>query len=607
MEYGIDASLPLYAGGLGVLSGDHLKSASDLGVPLIGVGLLYRYGYFHQTVDPDGLQQHSYAESDFTRVPLRPVADGNDGRARWLSVHVPFPGRDLAVGVWVAKVGRVPLLLLTTDVPENHPADRTITNVLYVRSREVRLAQELVLGVGGVRAIRALGITPAVWHMNEGHSAFLQVERLREGVSGGESLEDAVARVRRDAVFTTHTPVPAGHEEFDPALAQRYLEPLAAATPPLAEGALGLGRANGAQPAPLNLTALGLRTAARANAVSRLNAEVCDRMWHHLRPDVPADQAVIRPITNGVHPTTWMGRSIRALFERHLGATWQRLLRSTEAWEAVGQIPDEELWAAHREQKQRLIRFVRARLREQLARHGGTPDDLRALDGWFDPDVLTIGFARRFATYKRVWLVFSDLDRARRLLTNPDRPVQLVFSGKAHPADRPGQELIRQTAIMGHQGALRGRVCFLEDYNLRVAGMLVQGTDVWLNTPRRPMEASGTSGQKAALNGVLNVSVLDGWWPEGFDGQNGWAIGDGASEHAEEEEQDRLDAEALYTVLEQQVVPTYYDRDAGGMPRAWATMMKRAIVTIAPRFSSGRMVRDYVDLAYLPAARDGTG
>lgn len=603
MEYGLDASLPLYAGGLGVLSGDHLKSASDLGVPLIGVGLLYRYGYFHQTVDGDGLQQHLYVEGDFKRMPVRPVAEAGNGRTRQLLVRLPFPGRDVWAGVWVAQVGRVPLLLLSTDVTENHPADRTITNILYVRSREVRLAQELVLGVGGVRALRALQIEPAVWHMNEGHSALLQVERLRELVTAnGASVEDAVARIRRDAVFTTHTPVPAGHEEFDPALATRYLTPLVADVDAVLPRVLGLGRANGAAAAPLNLTALGLRTATLANAVSRLNAEVCDRMWRHVRPDIPADEPVIRPITNGVHPPTWIGRSFRALFERHFGARWQRLLRSPEEWAVVGQIPDEEVWAAHTEQKDRLIRFLRARLRQQLSRHGAAPDDLRALDQWFDPRILTIGFARRFATYKRVWLVFSDVDRARGILTDAERPSQIVFAGKAHPADRPGQELIRQTAILGHEGAMQGRVCFLEDYDLRVAGMLVQGTDIWLNTPRRPMEASGTSGQKAALNGVLNVSVMDGWWPEGFDGENGWSIGDGSSASGDDEAQDRADAEALYRVLEERIIPTYYDRDAGGLPRGWIAMMKHAIVTIAPRFSAGRMVRDYVDQAYVPVA-----
>jgi starch phosphorylase len=594
MEYGLHACLPGYAGGLGVLSGDHLKGASELGLPLIALGLLYRHGYFHQTVDADGLQQHTYLEFDFTRLPVRPVAGPAGGP---LEVRVPFPGRDVSAGVWFAQVGRVPLLLLTTDVPANDPADRTITNILYVRSREGRLAQELVLGVGGARALRALGIEPAVWHMNEGHSALVQVERLREAMAADASFDAAVARVRARSVFTTHTPVPAGHEQFDADLARRHIAAIAGDE--AAAGMLRLGDADHGTGAPLNLTALGIRTAAWANAVSRLNAQVCDEMWRHLRPELPPGTPAIHPITNGVHTATWCGRAVRDLHERHLGMRWAERLLEPAAWGAVRDVPDEELWAAHATQKQRLIHFIRSRLREQFARHGAAPDELRALEQWFDPAVLTIAFARRFATYKRVWLVFSDRERLRALFTNAERPVQLVFAGKAHPADRAGQDLIRQTVVMAREDGFRGRVCFLEDYDMRVADMLVQGADVWLNTPRRPMEASGTSGQKAAVNGGLNVSVLDGWWPEAHDGSSGWAIEpDGAAET--EEQRDALDAAALYRVLEQDVVPTFYDRDSAGLPRRWIAMMKHAMATITPGFSAHRMVRDYVDQAYLP-------
>ncbi|HXF94906.1 MAG TPA: alpha-glucan family phosphorylase, partial [Gemmatimonadales bacterium] len=353
---------------------------------------------------------------------------------------------------------------------------------------------------------------------------------------------------------------------------------------------------------PFTLTAFAIRATARTNAVSRLNAEVCDRMWRHLRPEVPATEPVIRPITNGVHTASWCGRAVRQLFDRVVGGDWQERLLEPSAWAAVARVPDQELWAAHLVQKERLVRFVRSRLREQFARHGRSPDDLRALDAWFDPNVLTLAFARRFATYKRVWLVFSDLDRLRAMVSDPARPVQIVFSGKAHPADRPGQDLIRRTVAMGLDPALRGRVCFLEDYDMRIAAMLVQGADVWLNTPRRPLEASGTSGQKAAVNGVLNVSILDGWWPEGFDGENGWAIVP-AGEGLDEARQDEADAAALYRLLETEVIPTYYDRDASGVPRRWIARMKRAIATITPRFSASRMVREYVEQAYLPAAR----
>ncbi len=600
MEYGLHHSLPFYAGGLGVLSGDHLKSASDLGVPLVAVGLLYRHGYFHQTVDADGLQQHTYLEYDFARLPVRPVAALSGGP---LTVRIPFPGREVAAGVWLAQVGRVPLLLLTTDVEENDPADRTITNILYVRSREARLAQEVVLGVGGVRSIRALGITPAAWHINEGHCVFTQLERIAEMVAAGISVADATASIRTHTVFTTHTPVPAGHEQYEPALAGRYIAPLLPGDDGAAAEALALGNpAESDGGHPFNLTAVGIRTAAYANAVSRLNAEVCDRMWRHLWPDRPVDEPVIHPITNGVHTPTWCGRSVRALIERRLGHRWPDLLLTPDAWLDVAGIPDEELWAAHITQKRRLLQFMRSRLREQFARHGRAPDELRALEGWFDPEVLTIGFARRFATYKRVWLVFSDRDRLRALLTHPERPVQLVFSGKAHPADRAGQDLIRQTAQMAQDPGIGGRVCFLEDYDMRVARMLVQGADVWLNTPRRPMEASGTSGQKAALNGALNVSVLDGWWPEAHDGRSGWAI-DAGSQAADEGAQDHADADALYRVLEQEVIPAYYARDATGLSRRWIAMMKHAISTVAPAFSAHRMVRDYLERAYLPLAR----
>lgn len=599
MEFGLHHSIPFYAGGLGVLSGDHLKSASDLGIPLVGVGILYRHGYFHQTVDADGLQQHTYLEYDFTRLPLRPVA-GPGGRP--LTVRVPFPGREVGVGVWLAQVGRVPLLLLTSDVEENDPADRTITNILYVRSREVRLAQEVLLGAGGVRALRALGIAPAAWHVNEGHCVLVQVERIAEMLAAGIPISDAVTSIREHTAFTTHTPVPAGHEQYEPALAERYLAPLLGGDSAAVKQVLALGNPSAGEDGhPFNLTAVGVRTAAFSNAVSRLNAEVCDRMWRHLRPDLAPPAPAIHPITNGVHSPSWCGRSVQALIERRLGHRWPERLLEPDAWDVLREIPDEELWGAHRTQKHRLVRFMRSRLRDQLARHGYPPDELRALEGWFDPNVLTIAFARRFATYKRVWLVFSDRERLRSLLTNPERPVQLVFAGKAHPADRAGQDLIRQTAMMSQEAGFRGHVCFIEDYDMRVARMLVQGADVWLNTPRRPMEASGTSGQKAGLNGALNVSVLDGWWPEAHDGRSGWAIGSGEPA-ADEAAQDHADAAALYRVLEHDVIPAYYAQDHDKLPRRWIAMMKHAMATITPRFSAHRMVCDYLEQAYLPLA-----
>ncbi len=598
MEYGIHQSLAIYSGGLGVLSGDHCKSASDLGLPFVAVGLLYRRGYFQQAIDADGFQQHIYPEYDFRRLPVRPALDG---RGRPVVVQVPLPGRQVAAQVWLAQVGRVPLLLLDTDIPENDPADRPITGVLYVRGREMRLVQETVLGIGGVKALAALGIEPAVWHINEGHSALLQMERLRRSLAGGADSEPALAELTRTTAFTTHTPVPAGNEQFDRHLAAAYVT--AAAPPGVdADWLMDLGRADHGEPGqPFNLTAFALRTSAYANGVSRLNGEVADRMWRHLRPETPAEEPVVDAITNGVHVPTWLGLEMRELLQRLLGGDWYEALLSPEGWRQVEEVVDGELWEAHQAQKKRLLRFTRSRLREQYARHGRSPGELRRVAEMFRSDVLTIGFARRFATYKRAGLLFSDLVRLRQLLSHAERPVQVFLAGKAHPADRPGQELIQHIFKLSQEPDLAGRVVFLENYDMRVARMLVQGCDVWLNTPRRPHEASGTSGQKAAVNGVLNLSILDGWWPEGWDGENGWAFG---SESASDEDsrQDQEDALALYRTLEEEVVPAYYERDADGLPRAWVARMKRAMATVGPRFSSSRMVRDYAEKAYLPLA-----
>jgi starch phosphorylase len=598
MEYGLHSSLGIYSGGLGVLSGDHCKSASDLGLPFVAVGLLYRTGYFRQTIDADGIQQHTYPETDFVRVGLRPVARaGGD-----LVVRVPFPERDVAAKVWTVQIGRVPLLLLDTDVELNDPADRPITNMLYVRGREMRLAQELVLGVGGVRALEALGIEPSVWHLNEGHSSLLQLERLAFARRAGRAdLQEALAAVRATSVFTTHTPVPAGHETFEHGLAGRYLEPWSRSLGVPVERLLELGNADHGEPGqPFNLTALALRTSAWTNGVSQINAEISDRAWSHLRPPEAADRRLVDAITNGVHVPSWIGVEVRDLLARHLGRAWAGLISTPAAATAIEAIPDDELWAAHQEQKLRLARFTRGRLRAQLARHGRSPDELRAVADLVDPEVLTLGFARRFATYKRASLLFSDLHRVRGLLTHPERPVQIVVAGKAHPADRPGQELIQHLFNLSQDPTLRGRVFFVENYDLLVAQVLVQGVDVWLNTPRRPLEASGTSGMKAALNGVLNCSILDGWWPEAYVGANGWSIEGG--EHHEEGTQDREDALALYEVLERQVVPTFYERDEERLPRRWLTMMKHSMSSIAAGFSSDRMVREYTERAYLPLA-----
>ncbi|MCP3960005.1 MAG: glycosyltransferase family 1 protein [bacterium] len=597
MEYGLHQSLAVYSGGLGVLSGDHCKASSDLGLPMIAVGLLYRQGYFRQTLDADGQQQHNYPEYDFTRLPLRPIASATGHE---VTISVRLPGRDVLAKLWLAQVGRVPLVLLDTDVPENDPADRPISSQLYVNGREMRLLQEILLGIGGVKALRAIGVSPTVWHINEGHSVFLQLERLRELVAGDLALGTAMERIRRDTVFTTHTPVEAGNERFEPELIGKYFTSWCGEAGMALPELLDLGRARDGDH-QFNLTALAIRTTSSTNGVSKLNAEVASRMWSHLFPAPGDGDLPIRAVTNGVHAGTWLGNETQKLLGLHLGPQWESMLLAPEVWEKVLEIPDADLWTTHRAQKERLGRFTRSRLREQRARHGAAPDELRSIGALFDPRALTIGFARRFATYKRAKLVFSDEERLRRLLTNEDRPVQMLFAGKAHPADRPGQGLIQHIFELSREHGFAGRVFFLENYDIRMGRMLVQGVDLWLNTPRRPLEASGTSGQKVAMNGGLNFSISDGWWPEGFDGNNGWVIG---SDHPLEDEnqQDAEDAASLYDLLENTIIPLYYQRDDDDLPRRWIGMMKQSMACLTPKFSASRMVRDYTETAYLPAA-----
>ena len=590
MEFGLHESLGVYSGGLGVLAGDHCKAASDLGVPLVGVGLLYRSGYFRQSVDADGFQQHVYPDNDFARLPVLPVQAPGGGV---LTVPVDLPGRVVQAAVWKAQVGLVPVLMLDTDIPLNDPADRPIASILYVRGREMRLTQEIVLGVGGVRALRALNISPAVWHMNEGHVAFLGLERARERIQSGEGLEDALKAVARNAAFTTHTPVPAGNETYDRELVRRYLGPWAQDVGTDPEAALALGTEGG----QFNLTVLAIRLSSSVNGVSKLHGQVSSAMWRHLWPDAP--EAPVSAITNGVHTETWVGPEMRALYAQHIDRAWEQHLLEPETWNRVTEVPDAELWAAHRSQKERLVRFVRERVRMQSARHGLAPDDLRGVERLLDPRALTIGFARRFATYKRAVLVLSDLERLRAVLSVPERPVQFVFAGKAHPADRAGQDVIRRLFLLT-QGEFRGKVVFLEDYDMEVARMMVQGCDVWLNTPRRPQEASGTSGMKSPISGGINLSILDGWWVEGFRGDNGWAFGESSS--AEAEAQDREDAAALYRLLEEEVVPLFFAKDADRLRHGWIGRMKNSIASVVPNFSAHRMVRDYLKQVYLPAA-----
>ena len=597
-EFGWHESLGIYSGGLGILSGDHCKSASDLGIPFVGIGLVYRRGYFRQGVDADGHQQHFYPDYDLRKLPLLPVA-GPGGKP--LRVSVDLPGRAVVLRVWKAAVGRVPVLLLDSDVRENDAADRPITSILYVHGREMRLCQELVLGVGGAKALEALSIEPSVWHMNEGHSALIAWERIRRGMAAGADFETARARAARNAVFTTHTPVPAGHEMFDGALVRTYADAWAKAAglDPAPFEALGHAAPGDAS---FNMTVLAIRTSSLVNGVSKLHSRVSETMWKDLWPREEPEREHVIAITNGVHTPTWLGPEMGELLRRRLGAEFATNLLDPGFADAVLAIPDAEIWEAHTAQKKRLVTLVRERVLEQLARHGRSPDELRRVHTLLRPDALTLGFARRFATYKRADLLFRDAARLRGILGSADRPVQVLYAGKAHPADRPGQTVMRQIFEAAMSPELWGRVVLLENYDMRIARFLVQGVDVWLNTPRRPMEASGTSGMKAAANGGLNVSVLDGWWAEGYDAALGWAVG--RPDHYDDPQaQDRDDAESLYRALESEVVPAFYTLDAQGLPAGWILRMKRSIARLAPRFSTERMVRDYAVRAYLPALR----
>jgi glycogen phosphorylase len=596
-EYGIYESLGIYSGGLGVLAGDHTKTTSDMALPFVGVGLLYRKGYFHQTIDADGHQEHAYPNYDLTRLPVSRVqaADGEP-----LQVQVELPDRDLQIAVWLAQVGRTPVLLLDTDIPENGDADRPITHILYVRGREMRLHQELVLGVGGVRALRALEIEPSVWHLNEGHSAFLLAERAREYVAAGETLDDSWAKVRSDSVFTIHTPVSAGNERFSSDLVRQVAGPLLEGDGrphtggvPL-DSVLELGLGVDGDRGQFDMTAFSLRLSRAANAVSQLHARTADATWTSIAP-----QGIIG-VTNGIHMPSWVGHAMGEELARGVRADLDNLDAEGPAgrfWERLDQIPDEELWETHQRQKLELAVFARRRLRNQFARHGEAPSVLDALESALEPEILTIGFARRFATYKRAGLLFSDLDRLARLVRSEDRPVQIVYAGKAHPADRPGQQVIQEIFARSVSEQLRGKVFILEDYDIRIARYLVAGVDIWLNNPRRPLEASGTSGMKAAANGVVNVSVLDGWWDEGWNGENGWAIG-GRETNPDEAAQDWADAQDLYRILEEEVVPRYYDRDRNGIPVAWVEVMRRSMASTLWRFSTTRMLHDYVERMY---------
>jgi starch phosphorylase len=599
-EFGLTECLPIYSGGLGLLAGDYLKSASDLGLPLVGIGLLYQQGYFSQYLNADGWQQESYHDNDFHTLPLVPERRA-DGAA--VTVHIDYPGRTVVAQIWRAQVGRVPLYLLDTNVPTNDRADQGMTDQLYGGDQEMRIQQEILLGIGGMRALAALGLRPTVCHMNEGHSAFSALERIRMLMSqGGLSSWEAREAAAAGTVFTTHTPVQAGNDYFSPELIEKYLGTYSQALGLSLQEFLGLGRQDpGNDREPFCMTILALHLASHSNGVSKLHGSVARRMWQGVWPGVPVDEIPITSITNGVHFRSWISYELDLLYDRYLGPRPREAPADQSVWKRMERIPLEELWRVHERRRERMVAFVRRRLRAQLERRGAPAWELLAADEALDPRALTIGFARRFATYKRATLVLRDSERLARILADPQRPVQIIFAGKAHPRDDPGKELIRQIIHHARRDEFQRRLVFLEDYDMMVARSLVQGVDVWLNTPHRFLEASGTSGMKAGANGALNLSVLDGWWDEAYSPEIGWAIGRGEI-YEDPSEQDRVESEALYDLLEKEVAPMFYERGRDGLPRRWVALMKTAMAALCPTFNMHRAVREYTEQSYLPAA-----
>lgn len=600
-EFGLHETLPIYAGGLGVLSGDHVKEASDLGLPFVAVGFLYTQGYFSQHITEDGWQEARQVNLKFEDLPVLPLVDEED---QPLTVAVELPGREVQARLWEIRVGRVPLYLLDTNVAGNSDTDRMLTARLYSSDLDLRISQEIILGVGGVRALRMLGYNPNVWHMNEGHSAFLSLERIREKVAGGRSFEEAAEETRRGNIFTTHTPVPAGNDEFPLWLMDKYFSHLWPELGLDREQFLDIARRELSWGETFSMPVLALRMSAFSNGVSELHGHVAREMWQFLYPARKVEDVPITHITNGIHTGTWLARRLRNLFNQYLPENWPGNLDDPNHWEAVLNIPDEELWEVRKHLKRKLVAYMRERARHQWRLDGVHPVQVVAAGTLLDPYALTIGFARRFSTYKRAGLVLSDLERLNALINQPNRPVQIIFAGKSHPADEPGKLLIQEVYRKVKQAENGGRLVFLEDYDMNIARYLVQGVDVWLNTPRRPNEASGTSGEKAALNGVLNFSILDGWWREGYNGRNGWAIGEDR-EYDDPAEQDRADAESLYTTLENEIIPLYYDqRPDDKLPVKWVGMVKECLRTLAPRFSMTRMVKEYTQRLYLPVMQE---
>jgi starch phosphorylase len=598
-EFGLTECFQIYSGGLGCLAGDHLKSASELGLPLCGVGLLYRCGYFHQYLNADGWQQETYPDLDFPNQPIHRLIDPETGEQ--YRVTVELPGRTVTIGVWRCHVGRIPLYLLDTNFPENRREDRDITRTLYGGDIETRIQQEIVLGIGGVRALAKIGERPSVYHINEGHAAFLSLERIsRLRDEFGATFDEANRASASANLFTTHTPVPAGIDRFAPELMERYFEPYLHRLGLDLEGLLALGRSNVFDKNEyFSMAVLALRTSNFCNGVSRLHGQVSRSMWQNIWPGVPEPEIPIGHVTNGVHARSWISPNLMKLFDRYLGPDWQLDPTDYDIWESINEMPDEELWRTHGRQREKLVTWCRKKVRKQLRARGLGHEEVEKGAAALDPDILTIGFARRFATYKRGTLLMHDPERLRALFNSKERPLQLLIAGKSHPADGPGKELIRNIVKFASESDHLNRIVFLEDYDIEVARRLVQGCDVWLNTPRRGMEASGTSGMKAAMNGAINVSILDGWYDEGHDPNVGFAIGKGEA-YEDAAMQDAVESRALYDLLERHILPEFYQRDETGLPRKWIQRMKASIRNHTPRFSTNRMVADYTETFYLP-------
>jgi glycogen phosphorylase len=599
MEYGLDVSLPIYSGGLGVLSGDHIKTSSDLGLPLVGVGLLYRQGYFRQYLNADGYQQESYPENDWYNMP---VSICKDTEGNPVVIHMNIGDLPVAAQVWEVKVGRISLYLLDTNIDENNPKTRTITATLYGGDRENRIRQEILLGIGGVKALRKLGINPAVTHMNEGHSAFLALERIRVLMEEeGVALSTAIQSVRGTNIFTTHTPVPAGNERFSIELMRKYFESITEGTGISWERFLAWGRENPADSGELFcMTVLAIKLSAYCNGVSELHGDITREMWKGIWPGLPKDEIPITSITNGIHTRTWESHNMLELLDRYFGPRFTDETTYLNIWDRMDRISDEELWRTHERRKERLVAFVRDRFKKQLKSRGVSANQHFTADEVLSPYTLTISFARRFATYKRATLLFRDPERLKKLLSDNEKPIQLIFSGKAHPNDIPGKQLIKDIVHFASQPEVRSKIVFLENYDISIAKYLVSGSDLWLNTPRRPLEASGTSGMKASINGVLNLSILDGWWAEAYDPSLGWAIGAG-EEYSDDELQDEIESKALFDLLERDIIPMFYNRGRDRLPRQWIAKMKRAMTSVGKRFASHRMLMEYADKFYLPA------